>query len=695
MLTLPTRIAALAILVSCAVPAALSSQASASGSQEEKDVTVPLTRLVLFTSGVGYFQHDGVVDGNARMELTFSTSQINDLLKSLVLRDMDGGSVSSVTYSSRDPITRTLKGFSLDLTSNHSLTALLAQARGEPVEATLTGGTKVTGAIVGVETRQVASSGKEPVSADFVTLNTSTGISSLALSDIGGIRFLRKELQDDLAQALQVLSSSHGVEKKKLVLHFSGNGRRRVSLGYILESPVWKTSYRLVLGDNSTHLLQGWALVENTTDGDWKNVGLSLVSGRPITFTMDLYQPLYIQRPEVQLELYQSLVPKTNEMAMEESQADKEEAAPEAASAPAQPPASPVAKALRSAARAFGAPGGTGEGFSISQGVTAAAQAGQVGDLFQYSIEKPVTLPRQQSAMLPIVNQQVSGERVSLYNEATQPKYPLNAVQLKNTSSLHLMQGPITVFDQGSYAGDAEISDLPPGGTQLITYAMDLDTEVEAVPGPAPESLVYVRISKGLFFYTNKQQMERVYNVKNRGTKDRTVLIEHPFLPDWTLVSPKEPTERTRDVYRFSLPVGAGKTGTLSVVQTRTVDQSVSLSTLSGDQVAFYVRSSVVSPAVKAALQKLSALMQKLSDTASQRSRAEARVSEISQDQARIRANMERLSQTSDLYKRYVKSLTDEEDELARLSDQIAKLRDLEAAQTKEASNFIQSVDAQ
>ncbi len=695
MLTLPTRIAALAILVSCAVPAALSSQASASGSQEEKDVTVPLTRLVLFTSGVGYFQHDGVVDGNARMELTFSTSQINDLLKSLVLRDMDGGSVSSVTYSSRDPITRTLKGFSLDLTSNPSLTALLAQARGEPVEATLTGGTKVTGAIVGVETRQVASSGKEPVSADFVTLNTSTGISSLALSDIGGIRFLRKELQDDLAQALQVLSSSHGVEKKKLVLHFSGNGRRRVSLGYILESPVWKTSYRLVLGDNSTHLLQGWALVENTTDGDWKNVGLSLVSGRPITFTMDLYQPLYIQRPEVQLELYQSLVPKTNEMAMEESQADKEEAAPEAASAPAQPPASPVAKALRSAARAFGAPGGTGEGFSISQGVTAAAQAGQVGDLFQYSIEKPVTLPRQQSAMLPIVNQQVSGERVSLYNEATQPKYPLNAVQLKNTSSLHLMQGPITVFDQGSYAGDAEISDLPPGGTQLITYAMDLDTEVEAVPGPAPESLVSVRISKGLFFYTNKQQMERVYNVKNRGTKDRTVLIEHPFLPDWTLVSPKEPTERTRDVYRFSLPVGAGKTGTLSVVQTRTVDQSVSLSTLSGDQVAFYVRSSVVSPAVKAALQKLSALMQKLSDTASQRSRAEARVSEISQDQARIRANMERLSQTSDLYKRYVKSLTDEEDELARLSDQIAKLRDLEAAQTKEASNFIQSVDAQ
>jgi hypothetical protein len=679
------QIASLALLASCAVPVVL-------GAQEENDAAVPLTRLVLFTSGVSYFQHDGTVDGNARMELTFSAAQINDLLKSLVLRDLDGGSISSVTYSSRDPITRTLKGFSLDLTANPSLTALLAQARGEQVEATLTGGTKVTGAIVGVETRQVATNGREPVPADFLTINAPTGLSTLALSDVTGIRFLRKELQDDLAQALQVLSSSHGVEKKKLVLHFSGNGRRRVSVGYILESPVWKTSYRLVLGDVASHLLQGWALVENTTDGDWKNVGLSLVSGRPITFTMDLYQPLYIQRPEVQLELYQSLTPRTNDMAMDEKQPQGEEASAEAASELSnRRSAVPMAKA----AAPEGASGEPGSQFSISQGVSATAQGGQVGDLFQYSIDKPVTLPRQESAMLPIVNQQVSGERISLYNETTQPKYPLNAVRLKNTSSLHLMQGPITVFDGGSYAGDAEITDLPPGASQIITYALDLDTEVEAVPGLAPESLVSVRISKGVFFFTNKQQTERIYTVKNRGSKDRTVLIEHPFLPDWTLVSPKEATERTRDVYRFSLPVAAGKTGTLSVVQTRTVDQSVSLSSLSGDLVAFYVKSSVVSPAVKAALQKLSALMQKLSDTTSLRTRKEARVTEIAQDQERIRANMERLSETSDLYKRYVKTLSNEEDELATLADQITTLRDQEAAQTKDVSDFIQTVDAQ
>jgi len=666
----------------------------ASAQAAEKDVTVPISSLVLFTSGVGYFQHDGTVEGNARMELTFSSDQINDLLKSLVLRDLDGGSVSSVTYSSRDPITRTLKSFSIDLTSNPTLSGLLTQTRGESVEVSMTGGNKVAGSIVGVETRQIQAGPKGDVTGDFLTLNTQTGITSLALADVQGIRFLRKDVQDDLAQALQVLSSSHGIEKKKVVLHFTGTGTRRVRIGYILESPVWKTSYRLVLADKGPHLLQGWAMVENTSDTDWKSVALTLVSGRPITFIMDLYQPLYLQRPVVQLELYQSLRPRTNEMSMEEKQSADESAMPEEAPAPQAAPApSTKAAAPRAlAGSAFAAGRGGGE-FAVSQGVSAAASGAQVGELFQYAIDKPVTLSRQQSAMLPILNQQVTGERYSLYNESTDPKYPLNAVKLKNASGLHLMQGPITVFDGGTYAGDAQITDLAPGAEQLVTYAMDLDTEVNAQQGASPVTLVSVKISKGVFFYTNRQQKERIYEIKSRGTKNRTVLLEHPFQPEWTLSEPKEPAERTRDAYRFAVPVAAGKTAKLSVVETRTVAQSVSLASLSGDQVAFYVASQVVSPAVKAALQKVVVLQQKVSDTVSQRTRLETRVNEIVNDQSRIGSNMDRLSQSSDLYKTYVKTLTDQEAELAKLREGIARLRDQEASQRKDVDTFILSLE--
>jgi hypothetical protein len=664
---------------------------------EEKDVTVPLTNLVLFTSGVGYFQHEGIVDGNARMELTFSSSQVNDLLKSLVLRDLDGGSVSSVTYSSRDPITRTLKSFAIDLTANPTLANLLAQTRGESIEATMTGGKTITGSIISVETREVQPGGRDDaalrggnVAEDFLNLSSSTGIVSLALQDVQGIRFLRKEVQDDLAQALQVLSSSHGIEKKKLVLHFAGSGKRRVRIGYILESPVWKTSYRLVLADSAQHLLQGWALVENTSDTDWRSVALSLVSGRPITFVMDLYQPLYVQRPEVQLELYQSLRPTTNQMAMDEDQAAPE-MAPQAAPAPSM--AKSAAPSAQARASASAAPARSSEELSLTQGVSAAATGAQLGDLFQYVIDKPVSLPRQQSAMLPILNQQVSGERFSLYNPNTDPRYPLIAVKLKNTSTLHLMQGPITVFDGGSYAGDAEITDMAPGAEQLITYALDLDTEVAPQQGASPVSLVSVKVSKGVFYYTNKQQREIDYGIKNRSTKNRTVLIEHPLQADWTLASPKEPTERTRDMYRFAVPVAAGKSASLAVIETRTVDQSVMLASMGGDQVAIYLRSPVVSQAVKTALQKLVTLQQKLSDTTSQRTRLEARINEITADQGRIRQNMDRLSQTSDLYKRYVKTLSDEEDELARIADNVAKLRDLEASQRKDVGDFIQSLE--
>ncbi len=247
--------------------------AEAQSAAAEREASVPLTNLVLFTSGVGFFQHEGTVEGNARMELTFSAGQVNDLLKSLVLRDMDGGSVQSVTYSSRDPITRTLKSFSIDLTANPTLAGLLLQTRGEAVEVSLPD--RVTGTIIGVERREEQAGEKGAIAGEYVTLNTQAGIRSIALAQVQGIRFLRKEIQDDLAQALAVLSSSHGIEKKTVVLHFTGTGKRRVRIGYILETPVWKTSYRLVLGEKEGHLLQGWAMVENTSDADWKAVSRS------------------------------------------------------------------------------------------------------------------------------------------------------------------------------------------------------------------------------------------------------------------------------------------------------------------------------------------------------------------------------------------------------------------------------------
>src|SRR5262249_30551853 len=189
----------------------------------------------------------------------------------------------------------------------------------------------------------------------------------------------------------------------------------------------------------------------------------------------------------------------------------------------------------------------------------ASAQAGEVGELFQYAIATPVTLGRQKSAMLPIVNESVKGEKLSIYNQSVQVKHPLNGLRLSNSTALHLMQGPITVFDGATYAGDAKIEDLPPGAERLISYALDLKTEVAPEAKGRPDQLLKVKLIKGTMEVTRKNSRVHNWTVKNSDSKAKTVLIEYPLEANWTLVTPKEPTEKTRDLYRFAVKAEPGK----------------------------------------------------------------------------------------------------------------------------------------
>jgi len=658
---------------------------TAIGAQEEAKVELPLKQLVLFTSGVGYFQRDGDVTGAARLELQFDAKDVNDLLKSLVLRDFDGGQVASVTYASRDPVTKTLKSFAIDLTGDPGLGQILAQARGEQVE--ILAGAAVRGTIVGVEMRRVPVK-DTAVDKAFLNLLTADGLSSIALDDVQRIRFLRQDLDDELKLALSTLAQGHDTQKKTVAVRFTGDGKRRVRVAYITESPVWKTSYRLVLGEGAPWL-QGWAIVENTSDEDWKDVKLTLVSGRPISFVMDLYQPLYVARPEMKLKLYESLQAQRYGEAMEEML--------DAEGAPAEEKSADRKKGFAAERRMrAGAPGAAAPepqtGGIGGREIAPVAAGGEVGDLFRYVIEAPVTLPRQKSALLPIVGAEVGGEKVSIYNERVHAKYPLNGLRLKNTTGLHLMQGPITVFDEGTYAGDALIDDLEPGGERLISYALDLDTEVEPVAKSAPAQLVSVRLYKGTLIATNRLLREETYDIRNRGTKAKRVLIEHPFDANWKLLKP-EPEERTRDAYRFAADVKPGERAQIEVAEERQLAQSVALSNLGNDAIEVYLRSPVVSDKVREALTKVAAMKQQLSQTTAELQQNMQQVTEIGQDQKRIRENMAQLDRTSQIYQRYVKSLTEQEDKIGAIQARILDLRAEELKARKALEDYLLSLD--
>ena len=325
----------------------------------------------------------------------------------------------------------------------------------------------------------------------------------------------------------------------------------------------------------------------------------------------------------------------------------------------------------------------------LQQGVTTAAEGLQTGELFQYAIKSPVSLARQKSAMLPIISQAVEGQKVSIYNESVQPKHPLNGFRLKNTTPLYLMQGPITVFDGNAYAGDARIDDLAPKQDRLISYALDLNVEVEPQTQGGRQDLVAVKIRRGTIVSTRKSTEAKVYAVRNRDQKKRDLLIEHPFRDDWTLVEPSEPAERTRQWYRFAVALAPDKTARVLVREERQLDESVVLTNLRADQIAFYLRARVVSDAVKKALQQLVQLRDRLGQTQAERTRLEQSVAAITQEQTRIRENMGKLDPKSELYNRYVKKLDQQETELEDLRHKIETLKDTETRQQRELNDYL------
>ncbi len=676
---------------------------------------LPLESVVLFTSGVGYFQHAGEVTGDATVEMQFAADDVNDLLKSMVVLDRDGGA-ATVTYASRDPVTKTLGTFAVNLTDNPSLGDLLGRLRGQKVE--LDAASPVAGTIVGVEKRRLEVGKDQTVEKQFLTLLTSEGLRTLALDAVTRIKLVDARLQGELEKALAVLALATDNEKKGVAIAFTGKGPRNVVVGYVQESPIWKTSYRLVLDGDAAATkarLQGWAIVENTTDADWRNVRMALVSGRPISFVMDLYQPLYVPRPFVEPELYASLRPQVYGQTM--SDADKQLAQADrrldergargglarrenAEGRPAAPAAMAAdGEIARDGVNGMGGGGGGSARESAMAGVAAmqtAAAGSDLGELFRYEIEKPVTLERQRSAMLPIVAAEVEAEKVAIYDERVLARHPLSGLRLKNTTGLHLMQGPLTVYDQaggGSYSGDARIEDMAPGTERLVSYAVDLDVEVAARGEGRAEEIVNVRLVKGTLFAARKLARAKVFEVKNSGKNAVKVLLEHPLEGGWTLVAPEKPEEKTRDRYRFAVVAEPGQPVTLEVAEEMPIEETQVLTNLDDSAILFYSRAKATSPAVREALAEVVRRKREIEQFVRDKGVREQEIATIDQEQARIRGNMGALDRTSDLFNQYVRKFADQEKRIEILRGEIAGLVATEQEARKGLDDYLLALD--
>ncbi len=648
---------------------------------------LPLSRVVLFSTGVGYFQHDGTVDGDATVPLSFRVDQINDILKSLVLMDQ-GGTVGPVTYASREPLSKALAAFSINLGDNPSLYQLLLRLRGSEAQISL-GRDSLRGLILGVESQQVTVKDTTET-LQYLNLLTDKGLHSLPLNKVTAVKLTDTQLNGELNAALAALAAARDTTKREVSLSFLGEGQRLVSAAYLLETPVWKTTYRLVV-DGKAPYLQGWALVENTSDSDWTDVEMALVSGRPVSFTQNLYEPLYAYRPNVPVALPIPVAPRIAEGTLEAEQQlafgpDKfdnltAKIGP-AGAAGAMAPGMARAERKRAAE------------FSVDDsGVLAAASGERVGELFQYDITQPVTIPRQKSAMIPIIaTDKLSGEKVDLYNAQSNAQHPLSAFRLKNTSGLHLMAGALTVFDGGAYAGDALLDDLAPGDERLVTYALDLGTEV-ATDRTDESAEVGFRIDGGVVFFSLRRTFTLTYTLKNRTEQPKTVLVEQPIMSGWKLLAPEKPAEITASYYRFRVALAPGAAEKLVVKFEQPVVQTAALLEENvTPKITMYLQSKVISPEVKAALQEIIKRRAAIADVVEQRTRKQARLAEIGKEQERIRQNMAQLDRNSDLYKKYVEKLTAQEDEFDATRADIAQLQDQEKKLSEHLDQYIRGL---
>ncbi|MFM8579826.1 MAG: hypothetical protein ACKOCN_13645, partial [Planctomycetaceae bacterium] len=553
---------------------------------------------------------------------------------------------------------------------------------------------------------------------EFLTILAEDGLRTLPVDSLTRIRLVDPALQAEFDKALAVLALAHDNDQKSVQLGFRGDGRRRVRVAYVHEAPVWKTSYRLVLDERTpdqadadlseeegeaerSAMLQGWAIVENTTDQDWNDVAIELVSGRPVSFIMDLYQPLFLPRPMVLPELYASLVPRLHGQNLaSEEQADKQDGRQEADAMRDRSAARPEFAARKSASVPMG--GGMGgmaapvmaeaPSFEGLAAVQSMADGENLGQLFRYRVSTPVSLSRQRSALLPIVTEKVTAERLSIYDERVLAKHPLAGLRIVNTTPFDLMQGPITVYDGGTYAGDARIDDLSAGADRIVTYAVDLDIEVAPRMEPRPERIVRVKIVRGTLAVSRKLERSKRFDVKNSGQDPVRLLIEHPLEPAWTLVEPKA-TETTRDRHRFALDLRGDSSGTVTVIEEMVTEQGFAIAGLDDGTVLMYARSGSTSPRVAEALAEVMRRRQALANLEREKATREREIAQITEEQNRIRGNMDRLDRASDLYVRYVRKFDEQETRIESLREEMADFDKQVADARADLERFIASLE--
>ena len=357
------------------------------------------------------------------------------------------------------------------------------------------------------------------------------------------------------------------------------------------------------------------------------------------------------------------------------------------------------AMAKSSNALSFGPGSGGAVGGGVYRDVTGSsmqtnAESRELGDLFEYSIGTPVTVKKNQSAMLPFLQQKITGRKLLIYSDASMQN-PFNAAELTNSTHKTLDGGPITVFDAGSYAGEALVETVKANDKRLINYAVDLGTRITTALDSKSQLIREIHASRGILTARYSANETKTYTIRNVDAKAKTLIIEHPIRQQYNLLSAK-PAETTAKAYRFELKLAPASTEKFPVEEERVYANTVSISSLTPAQTLLFLENKSLSDSGRRALQQVMDARRQAADLDGQLKTIDTQISNLTRDQDRTRQNISSLNQVNGQQQQvdvYARKLADQENQLAKLRDLQSDVQQKRAAAQSSLDAFMEKIE--
>jgi hypothetical protein len=692
--------------------------------------TLPIKTVVLTNSGLGYFKREGVVDGPTRVELKVIEEDVNDLILTLLVNDPNG-KTPTVQIENRAPADLTLKAFKIDVTENPTVGQLLSQVRGEEVKIAFGENKTITGRVVSVTTNLTTHTSTD---TETLTLLTAEGLTAIPVNKLTSTKFLNAEVQAEFTKVLLAVAAARGEAKKTVTIDLPDGGKRPVSLSYIADAPIWKPTYRLVLqGDKAKLIAQ--AAIENISEDDWEQVRLKLVNSRPVTYKMNLYDPLFVPREYVEPRMYASLRPPMYQASQMGAGVGQQfgqlgniggagfgggnlgVGGGALGNAALNQNLGVFGQSLSSIGMAIGKSQGfvrpttrqllygqrTGvppeaapnEKAPLKVDLERSIKQPELGAPVEYAIADPLSLPRFKTAIVTMFTDSLESQAISIYNGQLMERHPMQGLKISNSSKQSLSEGPVAISVDDQLVGQAVLPDLNPGEYRILSYAIDLGVLVDEDFDAQNVTPVSKAIRTGNYISKNRHRDTTTFAVANSSASAKVVWVTVPKRDNWKLIPPAKPIETTPSYYRFEVKVPAKSTEKLTVVQEMDQESVIALAKLEDKTLDEEANAAATPPAVKAALAKIKLAKTTLLES-DKTLKAEATAMElINTEQTRLRANMDKVPMASEVYKRYLKKFDEQETELETRQAKVKELTAKKQGLEKELAELLTTLKAE